>query len=115
MNLIRATLSTKDGWREMRLLDLDIVVGGVDVEEILRQVEHALVSEYALAVSIGKTPFVEIFNAECPDDVRRAWEEDHKQFRQLNLPQEVRLALAAVFREPKIGQFRIEPMEPVAA
>lgn len=106
MNLLRATVNQKDGWWELRLLDLDIVADGDSEDAMLRDLEHSLISEYHLAVRFGETPFVRLFRG-CPAEVSQAWEEDNKQLRTLNLTSEVRQALAAVFRSPLLSDFKV--------
>jgi hypothetical protein len=107
MNLLRATVSrTEEGWWELQLLDLDVVADGDSEDAMLRDLEHSLTAEYHLAVRNGETPFVRLFKG-CPAEVSRAWQEDHKQFRSLNLTDEVKRALAAVFRSPVMNEFRV--------
>src|SRR5690349_1676587 len=106
MNLLRATVRKGQDWWQIKLLDLDIVADGENETAMLRQVEHSLIAEYHLALKYGKTPFLNILLA-CPTEVSRSWEDGGKNLRTLSLPDEVRQALSAVFREPKISQFAI--------
>lgn len=109
MNLLRAQVRTTDGWWELALLDLDIVADGGSEDEMLRDVEHALISEYHLALRAGETPFVKLFRG-CPAEVSRAWESNDKALRFLKLPPEVKMALAAVFHAPSLCEFKVEPV-----
>lgn len=106
MNLLRATVSRYEEWWELQLLDLDVVADGETEDAMLRELEYTLTSEYHLAVRHGETPFVRLFKG-CPSEVSRSWEEDHKKFRTLNLTDEVKQALAAVFRSPVMSEFRV--------
>ncbi len=108
MNLLRARVSNSGGWWELHLLDLAIMADGASEDEVLRGLEHALMAEYQLALKYKKVPFVELFR-ECPDFVRASWEnDDGKKHRQLDLPDEVRLAIAAVFRLPTNAPFEVK-------
>lgn len=115
MNLLRAKVKDGPDWWEAKLLDLDIAADGASEDEMLRQVEYALVAEYHLALKYGQTPFVKIFTKDCPEEVRKSWEDGSKNLRTLNLPDVVRQALAAVFRRPSLGHFELEAVESTAA
>lgn len=106
MNILRARGGEKNGWWEMELLDLDIVADGESEHAMLRDLEHTLTAEYHLAIQASETPFVKLFKG-CPMEVSRTWEDGGKSLRQLNLPPDVRQALAAVFRIPKIPEFGV--------
>lgn len=112
MNLLRARVhhDEKRGWWELRLIDLAVVADGCSETEMLKQLEHALISEYRLAIKFGKTPFVNLFRG-APEDVCRAWQDGDKQLRSLDLPEEVSQALAAVFRAPQLVPFGLQKIE----
>lgn len=114
MSLLRATVRRARDWWELKLLDLDIVADGATEGEMLRELEHALVAEYHLALRAERTPFVDRLIA-CPIDLERAWEEGDKNLRMLNLPLEVRQALSAVFHKRRISQFHVDPTAALAA
>lgn len=107
MNLLRAQARQKDGWMEMRLLDLDIVADGPSEDAVLRDLEHTLIGEYLLAIHMDQTPFVKLFRG-CPPDVSKSWHDGDKKMKQLNLPMEVRMALAAVFMNPNFSEVAVE-------
>ncbi len=108
MNLLRATVRNKGGWWEIRLLDLNIVADGDSEQAMLRDLEFSLTAEYRLALKYNKTPFVSLYNKDCPEEVSKAWEDGGKNLRTLNLPDDVRQALSAVFRRPDIAQFAVK-------
>lgn len=106
MNLLRATVKQTDSLWELALLDLDVVAEGDSEDSMLRDLEHTLAAEYHVALNLGKTPFLDLMSDDCPEEVRRSWEDGGKKFRVLNLRPEVRAALAAAFRSPKIEGFQ---------
>ncbi len=104
MNLLRGQVKTLGGWWEMRLVDLEIVADGDSENAMLRDLEHALVVEYHLAIKNNQTPFVKLYRG-APPEVVASWEDGGKKFRTLNLPPEVSMALSAVFRNPSLAPF----------
>jgi len=76
MNILRAAVrSSKDqAWWEVRLLDLNVRADGENEAEMLRQLEHALIAEYHLALKFGKTPFVDLLLA-VPSESASRWED----------------------------------------
>ena len=108
MNLLRAAVVEKNGWWEMRLLDLQIVADGASESAMLAELEHQLIAHYLLARKNGDTPFLGLLLA-CPVDGEQRWANGDKNFRALNLPEEVRMALSAAFRFPRIiEQFKVD-------
>ena len=109
MGLLRASVKNTPDWWEARLLDLDIFADGENEDKMLHELEHALVAHYYIALEHGRTPFVDLL-VSCPRDVSQSWESGDKKLRSLNLPDEVRQALSAVFRSPTIADFKLEPI-----
>lgn len=107
MNMLRAHIRVLNGWWEVKLLDLDITADGASEAEMLRQLEHSLVTEYHLAVKAGRTPFLDVLLA-IPTDVQRSWEGGATNAEALNLPADVGMALAAALRAPKISSFALD-------
>jgi hypothetical protein len=107
MNLLRASVHQRAGWCEFQLLDLDIIADGADEDAAVRELEHALIAEYHLAIKYGHTPFVKLLTA-VPTEVQDSWENGNKGFRELQLPPEVALALSAVFHVPNLSAFRLK-------
>jgi hypothetical protein len=113
MNLLRAKVKNKNDWWELALLDLAIVADGASEDAMLRDLEHSLIVDYHLALKANQTPFVRLFRG-CPAEVSRSWIDGGKNFRALNLPQDVSMSLGAVFRAPNIAQFTVENVSPAA-
>lgn len=111
MTLLRATVRTSPDWLEMKLLDIRIVADGPTEEAVLEELEYRLVAEYELALHYGETPFMNLIDPNCPEEVSRAWEDDGKKFRSLDLPNEVRAALAAAFKQPKLSTYQVLGVE----
>jgi hypothetical protein len=107
MNLLRSSVKTERGWWEISLLDLNIVADGPTETAMLRELEHQLVAEYHLAVKAGETPFVKLLSGD--PETRAVWDESpEKQFRTLNLPKDVSLALSVIFRRPNLNGFHVK-------
>jgi hypothetical protein len=106
MNLLRAHIRAAQDWWEVRLLDLDIVADGATEAEMIQQLEHALVSEYHLALKAGRTPFLNVLLA-VPTGAQGA-RAGADALRVLKLPQEVAIALAGALRAPQIGDFALD-------
>lgn len=111
MNMLKAMVTEhKDGkWWELRLVELAIVADGATESEMLAQLEYLLTAEYELAVRHGKTPFVGLLREEKAADECKWDEHDDKALRKLNLPEQVRLALATALRRETVGQFQLAP------
>ncbi len=98
MGILRAKVSTtKDGFWEIALLDLAISADGVDEVSMLQNLEELLISEYHFSLHFKQTPFVRLLRNPS-DEVKRSWTEGSKSLRALNLPDDVRQAIAAVMR-----------------
>ncbi len=95
---LRALVASMGGGYEARLLDLDIAVRADSEEQILREIEHALVVTYEIARDLGETPFVSVLR-HSPRDER--WHEKGARVGSIELPQEVAEALAAVLHRPR--------------
>jgi hypothetical protein len=108
-NILRARVTKGQKWWEIKLLDLDIVADGKDEADMLRTLEHELVAEFHLAIKFNKTPFVDLVKT-CPDDVAKSWQDGGQNLRRLTLPDDVRRALAAVFRLGSPGTFQLDTM-----
>jgi hypothetical protein len=107
MNLLRARVKHKKDWFQVELLDLAIFADGPTEEAMLRDLEHSLRSEYELALQAEETPFVKLFRG-CPKEVSDSWHDDgEKKLRHLDLPAEVRRAIAAVFHSPSHKAFQV--------
>lgn len=97
MNLLKAKVNKSDTWWELELLALEICADGATEHDMLRDLERTLVAEYHLAKQQKRTPFVDLLTEEGKREAAEAqWCEGGKQFRQLNIPQEVSMALSAV-------------------
>jgi hypothetical protein len=107
MGILRAKVCNKGGWWEAFLIDLAVAADGATEAEMIEQIKHALVGEYVLALRNGETPFVKLIRS-VPKEVAQSWADDSKTLRSLNLPQEVKQALSAVFQWTRIADFSIE-------
>lgn len=107
MYLLRAAVDSRDGWWELRLLDLDLVADGDSEEAMLKNLERTLTAEYHLAIAHNQAPFVRLFTGgQVTDD--HACHEGDKTYRILNLPSQVAQALSVLFRTPSLSQFRVK-------
>ena len=93
----RYDIGTPDEWWEMRLLDLAIIADGRCETEVLQEVEHQLICRYAMDRKLNRVPFADIVHPDTPMEVRAKWGHSHKKFCHLQLPDEVRAALANAF------------------
>lgn len=99
MGILRAKVkSSKDFW-EIELLDLKIAADGTDETSMLKNLQELLIAEYHFAKHFNQTPFVRLF-IQPPHEVSKSWEDGSKSLRVLDLPMEVRLAIAAVMQIP---------------
>lgn len=106
MNMLRATVKQDArGW-QLRLLDLAISADGQTEDAMLRDLEHALTAEYLLAKKFGQVPFAKLRSA-SESNKDQAWKRDGKSFRQLNLPAEVKEALALALGDPSPREFKV--------
>lgn len=106
MNLLRAKVRRKGEWWEIELLDLGVVADGASETAMLRELEYTLTAEYHLALQANQTPFVKLLKG-VPVEVTDSWNDGNKSLRTLNLPDEVKQALAAVFHVRSLNPFRI--------
>lgn len=98
MGILRAKVSTtKDGFWEISLLDLAIAADGVDEHSMLKNLEELLVTEYHVAKHFKQTPFARLWR-DPPAEVCASWSEGPQKIKILDLPDEVRMAIAAVMR-----------------
>lgn len=81
------------GWWEVMLMDLEIAADGESKEAMLRQLSYVITAEYHIAKANKQTPFANLIR-NCPPEVRK---DGGKILRTLNLPDDVRSALAAAF------------------
>lgn len=106
MNLLRATVRKTGDWWEVKLIDLKVVADGESESAMLRQLEYVLTAEYHLATRFARTPFVGLLRS-VPTQEELVWCDGDKNFRQLNLPVEVRRAISAVFNSPTVTEFTL--------
>jgi hypothetical protein len=99
MNIFQAKVTSKDDWWELRLVDLNIVSDGSSEDEMLRQLEHALMAEYSLALRDRRTPFVGLRKNNKPPQNSDG---SGSCMRLLNLPDPVRTALSAALNLPSL-------------
>lgn len=101
MRQLRAIVRHADGgreWLEAQLLELDIAVSASTYGQLVKEIEHALVMEYQIAIENNRTPFAAIVN-KTPSAYTSWWAEcetSGTKNRSLNLPREVSLALAMI-------------------
>jgi hypothetical protein len=113
MNLLRASVAhDSHGWC-LTLLDLEVVVEGDTEQEMLLQLEHALVAEYVLAKKFGQVPFAKLAKL-CCDAREEKWSSESKTLKSLNLPAEVRSALAHAMGKPDMQEFRVQQVDSAA-
>lgn len=99
MGLLRASVREDKDWWQLWLLDLFVMADGPTEADMLFDLRRRLIAEYHLAMRYGQTPFVRLLRPGCPQAVIDAWKSrDDMRLRELNLPDEVKLALSAVFR-----------------
>jgi hypothetical protein len=107
MNPLRAAVTNREGWWEIRLLDFNIAADGASEGEMLEHIRNAIIDEYRLAIRRGRVPFVNIrLKAERKDC--RHWNDNGKKLKHLDLPDDVRLALSSALEQELITDFGIK-------
>lgn len=114
---LRAIARNVGGLIEAQLLELDIAVSASNVDDLVREIEHAIIAEYMIAREHGFTPFAAIAHR-TPEHFKAWWpvaaaEGDRSlTTRDLNLPDEVMDALAIALHTPGrpsviVGQYAL--------
>jgi hypothetical protein len=99
---LRAIVASTDGGFEAQLLELDIAVQSSTVDGLLKELGHALTVSFDVSTELGETPFANLGCA--PWNFQRRWHEDGggiKDEHEIEVPEEVAKALAAILRTPK--------------
>lgn len=111
MNQLRAIVqasSNKDFW-QAQLLELDVAVSASSFDEIVREIEYALILEYRIARERNQTPFANLVRG-LPFDLHSAFDNGpNRQTRELDLPDEVMDALSIALHTPKKQTFSVQP------
>lgn len=95
MNPLRAIIrQTEERWFEALLLELDIAVAATSVEDVVVQIERALILEYQVARELGQTPFACAVRSVPQELERYLWTSKGNKQYPLDLPDEVVDALA---------------------
>ena len=106
MNILQANVKNTDRWWQCELLQLEIIVEGETEQQMIEELEHRLKAEYVIALRAGRTPFVDLYRER--DAAKGAdWDNDHKKARALNLPEDVRKALAGVTHMKRYAEIQV--------
>jgi hypothetical protein len=98
---LRALVATCDGGIQARLVELEIAAFGKDVNELLKELGHAITVAYRVAKEFGETPFVKFMKEDNKD--ADLWDSLSSQnpsspLGSIAVPSEVGEALAAFLR-----------------
>lgn len=85
---------------QAQVLELDIAVSGANVDELIAEIQHAIIVSYDVAMECKEAPFALI--SEAPASVKDKWtpgtQSESKGF---HLPDNVAMALATALRKRK--------------